>query len=571
MSHVDMSSRKKGEFIRRTIIFEGAFRAWSHLGGLEPEEIESRSAADLNPLDYPLVEDSRVSDKGKDGSAQGVYPCEPLPTSGLSHPYVQAILSPWLGPDADKEIKLQGLVSLRTWWQHRRYGPSRTACKIAMGTEPLQRRADRYTWLFFAFGHCIVVHDKVQAPRSLQTKIRERERQSHTTRSQELQEYSLDAVHADLANPNLTPLEKLHIVQRRIQESSGNMAGASPIIDLKGKCVPGTIDLPMVLDAVECHAAQSMHSSATGAAPDEATSGSKIVPDYGDPDTTPVVFTTRNGDVHIAMTVDGIICAHCVKIVETVLLGQTIDGKHRSPIDGLLDAAADRDIISSVLIKIDQASNAKRIAFEAARNLSLVGYRAEAKTMSVGRADLDTLSAAFAAAAHNDPQDLFDWTAPCTCPDHGIFRVDCQRHSQMNAVFFDAFDDRAQQVEAYMTGDGDRQSGLGCTSGRSRCRSPMVYTPTAFFPTEVATNAAPCGFGPPRSVPIYRTIDEIVPIETEPETDLSRFLLAPNLEDFDFFDSVDQSVDMPGQHHPRQGDRDGIHDTVSTDGDSAEI
>jgi copper chaperone CopZ len=91
-------------------------------------------------------------------------------------------------------------------------------------------------------------------------------------------------------------------------------------------------------------------------------------------------------------------CAHGVKIVETVLRG--CNG-NKSPIAGLLDAAADRDI-SSVLIKIDKkASQDKRIValmFEAARNVSLVGYTAEAKSMSIvgegskGCADLNALS-----------------------------------------------------------------------------------------------------------------------------------------------------------------------------------
>ena len=43
-------SRRRGEFERRTSIFEGAFRAWSHLGGLEPEDLENKPAVDLDPL-----------------------------------------------------------------------------------------------------------------------------------------------------------------------------------------------------------------------------------------------------------------------------------------------------------------------------------------------------------------------------------------------------------------------------------------------------------------------------------------------------------------------------------------
>jgi copper chaperone CopZ len=154
------------------------------------------------------------------------------------------------------------------------------------------------------------------------------------------------------------------------------------------------------------------------------------------------------------MTVDGITCAHCVMIVETVLRG--CNG-NKSPIAGLLDASADRDI-SSVLIKIDKTSNAKRIAFEATHNLRLVGYTAEAKSMSIvgegskGRADLNALPTAFEVIAQTEPQDVFDWTTPCTCPDNGMLRGDCLQHSQMNTRIFEAFTVRERQVSEYMAG-----------------------------------------------------------------------------------------------------------------------
>ena len=50
-------SRRRGEFEHRTSIFEGAFRAWSHLGGLEPEDLENKSSADLDPLSHPIEND----------------------------------------------------------------------------------------------------------------------------------------------------------------------------------------------------------------------------------------------------------------------------------------------------------------------------------------------------------------------------------------------------------------------------------------------------------------------------------------------------------------------------------
>jgi hypothetical protein len=32
------TSNRQEDFLHRTAIFEGAFRAWSHLGGLDPED-----------------------------------------------------------------------------------------------------------------------------------------------------------------------------------------------------------------------------------------------------------------------------------------------------------------------------------------------------------------------------------------------------------------------------------------------------------------------------------------------------------------------------------------------------
>jgi copper chaperone CopZ len=580
-SSVDISSRKNKEFMRRTTIFEGAFRAWSHLGGLEPHDIESRPVADLDPLDYPLVGDPRLSGHNKkggggtknaDGSAQRFYYCEPIPSNGLSHPYVQAILSPWLGNNVDRAKKLEGLASLRTWWQHRRPGPSRTF-SIAFATdEKLRQVVDGYTRLFFLFGHCIVVHDKVQPPHSLHEKMKELEKQCPAAGPETCGNpqtlYSLEDVHADLSNPNLTPLHKLHIIQRRIQESTGSMVGASPIIsDLKGKCVPGKLNLPRVVDAVRQVTAQIIPRGITGTAmlPGAATtSDTRVPPDYyGDPDTTPVVYTSHNGDIQIVMMVDGIICAHCVKIVETALRGISSNGLvNKSTIDGLLDAAADRDIISSVLIKIDHASNAKRIAFEAAISLGCVGYYAEAKTMRIGGgegspkqgqgpADRDAWSTAFAAVAQNDPHNLFDWTVPCTCPDYGVFRVDCQRHSQLNVFFLDAFDVRAQQVNEYCmaaaVGGNNVMMKLGvdCTGNGG---SPMLIRTSEAAAAAPPMEMFPYCFGNscrPVSLPHYlrtaeptRRFDDESPPgqpifdDDEPDT-LASFLRAPNLEDFD--------------------------------------
>lgn len=238
---------------------------------------------------------------------------------------------------------------------------------------------------------------------------------------------------------------------------------ALPNINMKGKCIPGKLDLPQIVDTVShAAAAQTAHRglagttkgssampSQVGSASGNHSSGPAMIrsnsnnnnnsnnnqdnSQYGDPTTTPVVFVGNRGDKQIAMTVDGITCAHCVKIVETVLKG--CNG-NKSPIDGLLDAAADR-VLCSVLIKIDHCHNAKRIAFEAARNLSMVGYTAKAKEMSIlmptagdqrkTTMDWNTLNMAFEVVATNDSKDVFNWATPCSCPDNGIVRDDCSR------------------------------------------------------------------------------------------------------------------------------------------------
>ena len=86
-------SRRRGEFEHRTTIFEGAFRAWSHLGGLDPEDLETKTSAELDPLSNPIINDNRLTGKNlqkdADGSTRREYPYEPLPRAGLAHPFVQ--------------------------------------------------------------------------------------------------------------------------------------------------------------------------------------------------------------------------------------------------------------------------------------------------------------------------------------------------------------------------------------------------------------------------------------------------------------------------------------------------
>jgi copper chaperone CopZ len=480
-------SRRRGEFEHRTSIFEGAFRAWSHLGGCEPEALESNPASELDPLTNPVVNDHRLNKRGEprepavnlDGSKRREFPYEPLPRAGLSHPYVQAILSPWLGPDADNDAIQLGLTTLRTWWQHRRKGESGSAI-AALGTEKMKGVVEGYTRHFFTLGHCLVINDKEQPPRSLHTKMRELEKLRSKRNKKRAREEEAGKAHimdmnsgmndkpnsvaaaginADLTDTNLSPLERLHAAQRRQLADNGGVHSAMPevgggvqqgineipLIRIKNKCFPGKVDLPAVLEAVNHHATQLMHrgaipvggdSSNSGAVPNAVTSGGGSSSDggsgnYGDPESSPIVFVSDNGDILLSMLVDGITCAHCVKIVETVLKG--CNG-NKSPIDGLLDAAADR-VLCSVLIKIDRVINAKRVAFEAARNLAMVGYTAKAKEFSIfyerdGKKqamDLDQLYNAFDVVSRSDPRDIFDWSIPCSCPDNGVLRDDCSR------------------------------------------------------------------------------------------------------------------------------------------------
>jgi copper chaperone CopZ len=469
-------SRRRGEFEHRTSIFEGAFRAWSHLGGVDPEEIEFKPTADLDPLTFPNLNDHRLqgkktkpkADENPDGTKRRIYPYEPLPRSGLAHPYVQAILSPWLGPDADNDAIQLGLTTLRTWWQHRRKGESGSAM-AALGTEKMKGVVEGYTRHFFTLAHCLVMNDKEQPPRSLHTKMKELEkirskRSKKRSREEEAGKISDLAMNsgmngdpptvaagiaADLTNKSLTPLERLHVAQQRQLAVEGGIHTClnpvptmdttpvvMPIINIKNKCIPGKADLPAIVDAVNARANQLAHSGASLVQPSSVPSAVISVPssssNYGDPGNVPIVFVSGNGDVLLAMAVDGITCAHCVKIVETVLKG--CNG-NKSPIEGLLDAAADR-VLCSVLIKIDKTSNAKRVAFEAARNLAMVGYTAKAKQMSssIDRADgtkttipSDSVINAIDVVSRSDPKVVFDWSIPCSCPDNGVLRDDCSR------------------------------------------------------------------------------------------------------------------------------------------------
>ena len=153
------------------------------MGGLDPEELETRPATDMDPLTNPIVDNSRLHQpkerqeigRNPDGSKRREYPYEPLPRSGLTHPYVQAILSPWLGSDADHDAIQLGLTTLRTWWQHRRKGESGSAIAV-LTAEKMRGVVEGYTRHFFNLAYCLIMYDKEQPPRTLHAKMRDLEK-----------------------------------------------------------------------------------------------------------------------------------------------------------------------------------------------------------------------------------------------------------------------------------------------------------------------------------------------------------------------------------------------------------
>jgi len=92
----------------------------------------------------------------------------------------------------------------------------------------------------------------------------------------------------------------------------------------------------------------------------------------------PIVFVDQ--DVHIGLHVEGIDDPHNIKMIETVLKGPK--NAKKIPINGLLDVLAS-DKFNFVLIKIDTSSNAKRVAADAIRNLSMIGFEGKVYEMNI--------------------------------------------------------------------------------------------------------------------------------------------------------------------------------------------
>ena len=500
-------SRRRGEFEHRTSIFEGAFRAWSHLGGIAPADLETKAISELDPLTFPhehdvrpRIGDSKDKNKGGRGNSGGAggsdsddniainlgdrrdYPYEPLPRSGLAHPYVQAILSPWLGPDADQDAIQLGLTTLRTWWQHRRKGESGSAV-AALGTDKMRGVVEGYTRHFFHLAYCLIVNDKEQPPRTLQTKISEGKKGpggrkgggggggvSSKKRSRDVDEtlqsaamaYQLglhgghhpsqnDRLHDQLMMQGQGMMQfdgetfgavapfGLHEAQRQhLANQATAMAGGGGInFPVCVGIIPSTTsstELPIPGIIAQVSKAARQFASRTSWKLGMNSKLQKIHEDpskYGDPHVTPIVLVTMNQltgtkDMQLCMTIDGITSPHCVTIIETVLKG--CPGR-RTPIDGILDVAGDMDS-SIVIVKIANIRDSRRIAHESARNLSMVGYTATTKSYTVPSGmSLETVYGLMERTIPNvaPMEQGFNWNLNCVCQQINVTRVNCDR------------------------------------------------------------------------------------------------------------------------------------------------
>lgn len=435
-------SRRGKEFNHRTAIFEGAFRAWSHLGGLSPELIETRTAGELDPTAFVIENDERLNENssnsnGKsspirsppvnaDGSRRREFAYETLPRSGLLHPFVKAILSAWLGKTGvDKEAFEIGLGTLRCWWQHRRKGENKTAIRTLGGTDMRGDSLDGYTRHFFELAHCLVVVERVEAPRTLKKKLNDRRKRAQGS-----------SPTMGISHSSASSLSSLGLP----------LSSAVPL-NMKGKCVPGILNLPEI--------AKEVNRKATMMAFRGNMSIHSIHDDYDKFDQqdefdgiAPMVYISGNGELQILLHVNGITCAHCVLILETVLKGCSKDGK--SPIVGLLDAVADREL-NRILIRIDDALSAPRIASQAQRNLKLVGYNAHTQeikpTMKMATESWSDLCDVLVKKQRGSSVNFFDWRARCSCPESGAFRHACARHEQMTPMLAHLLNARDDLVE----------------------------------------------------------------------------------------------------------------------------
>lgn len=232
-------------FFSRFVVFEGAFRAWSHLGGLDPATLETKPANKKDPVDFPFLHDPR-NETNPEEAERRKFSYEPLPRSGHSHPFMKAILAQWLvGISPDKQT-LQTFETchqtLRVWWQHRRRGPSKIGLRT-LRTVEVRIMVDVYTRHFLELMHPLLVSGKVQPPLTLRRKMRQLQqpRCETTGGAKALSTSVVHGVPVNPSDPRLSPLEtKSHDAQKHHLEENAALGNTSPgISDAKG---PGAHD-----------------------------------------------------------------------------------------------------------------------------------------------------------------------------------------------------------------------------------------------------------------------------------------------------------------------------------------
>eukprot|EP00551_Chaetoceros_affinis_P012481 CAMPEP_0203677140 /NCGR_PEP_ID=MMETSP0090-20130426/27168_1 /ASSEMBLY_ACC=CAM_ASM_001088 /TAXON_ID=426623 /ORGANISM="Chaetoceros affinis, Strain CCMP159" /LENGTH=500 /DNA_ID=CAMNT_0050543935 /DNA_START=173 /DNA_END=1675 /DNA_ORIENTATION=- len=407
-------SRRRGEFEHRTSIFEGAYRAWSHLAGCKPEDLLTLPASELDPLINPHdpktdPRNAPITSQKEEKTYYEPWPYEPLPRAGIVHPFVQSIITPWLGPDADRVDIHQGLSTLRTWWQHRKKGESSSA-KHALAAPKMNGVVDGYLRHFFNLAHYLTLHKHEQPPKSLIGKLPTFEDAFSETASQSARNEQ---------GGTAVDMERRKEQELRHQEDNQIKSG-----EKRKSCTESGETFPIV-----CNAGRGKYC---------------IVLDMQGSDTS---------------------CNYCNQITELMIRG--VHGFGLPSIPGLCGALAGKNT-SSVLIIIDDISVARRVSNEVCDMLRGAGY---SKAAIRGINLVEVMSQL---TSKNDGQNATAWTLEevtklvieafqeidqstksrkieidlnyaCSCFDDTISNH-CSLHSQINASIFSAFDNRKGQV-----------------------------------------------------------------------------------------------------------------------------
>ena len=230
---------------------------------------------------------------------------------------------------------------------------------------------DGYTRHFFNVAYCMVIHDNEQPPRTLCEKLHISQRNNIKAGKQEREKAAFQAA--------VNAMNKTDETISRTTEASFTCNGS-----VKGP----------FLQSVE-------NATATASQVDDGTvtiNNSERAPrlqSYDDPNTFPVVVCSEEGDLQIAVEIQGMNCPHCVRIIESVLTGfddddtalgdqedSNTDDLSSPPIPGLLGCVVDL-ANSMAIVKIAQSTSAKRISHEMGELLKMVGYEMEAKQFNV--------------------------------------------------------------------------------------------------------------------------------------------------------------------------------------------